>query len=60
MLERVMKETIPFEHWGDGNSGNFVCMVIDCAPHGAITDEQEYQESREYLYKELMNFYDKG
>ena len=60
MLERVKKKKVPIEHWGDSNSGNFVCMLIECAPDAALIDEEEYQESREYLYKELMDFYDKG
>ena len=60
MLERVMKEKVPAEHWCDANSGNFWCMIGECAPHGAIIDKEGYQELGDYLYKELMKFYDKG
>ena len=59
MLERVMKEKAPVEHWCDANSGNFWSMIGECAPHGTIIGDQGYQESGDYLYKELMKFYDK-
>ena len=62
MLERVKKENVPVEHWGDIKSGNFRCMIGDCAPHAvkvAVIKEMGYHRVDEYLYKELK-FYDKG
>ena len=63
MLERVIKEKVPVEHWGDQRSENFRCMVGECAPHGvrvAVIKDLGFHEVSEFLYKELMNFYDKG
>ena len=63
MLERVVKEKLPAENWGDSNSGNFWGMIGNCAPPGvieAVVKDLGCQESAEYLYKELMEFYDKG
>ena len=63
MLERVKKEKVPVEHWGDKRSGNFRCLIGESAPHGvrvAVTKEMGFHEVGEFLYKELMKFYDKG
>ena len=62
MLDRVKKENVPVEHWGTINSGNFKIMMGDCAPHRvrvAVVKDMGGQEVNEWLYKELMKFYDK-
>ena len=63
LLERVKKENVPVDYWGDVKSGNFRDMFPECAPLGvrvAVIKEMGFQEVTEYLYKELMKFYDKG
>ena len=50
-------------HWGDIESGNFRIMIGECAPHKvrvAVTKDLGFHETSEYLYKELMKFYDDG
>ena len=63
MLEWVKKEKVAVEHWGDVKSGNFRCMIGDCAPHGvrvAVIKDMGFHSVDKYLYKEMMKFYDKG
>ena len=63
LLERLEKENVPVGHWGDTESGNFRCMIGECAPHGvrfAVIKELGFKGTDDYLYNELMKFYDKG
>ena len=63
MLERVKKENVPVEHWGDVRSGNFRMLIGECAPHGvrvAVIKDMGYSKVDKFLYKELMKFYDNG
>ena len=63
MLESVIKEKIAVEYRRDFNSENFLDMFAKWAPHEdrvAVINELGFQGACEYLYKELMKFYDKG
>ena len=62
MLERVKKEKVTAEHWGTIKSGNFKIMIGECAPHKvwvAVIKDMGGHEVDQWLYKELMKFYDK-
>ena len=62
MLDRVKKENVPVEHWGSIRSGNFKIMIGQCAPSRvriAVVKELGSHKVDEWLYKELMKFYDK-
>ena len=61
VLERVKKEKVPVEYW-DRNR-NFRELIADCAPHGvrvAVIEDLGYEETIDYLYKELLSSYDTG
>ena len=63
MLERLEKENVPVGHWGDSESGKFRCVIGECASHGvrfAVIKELGSKGTDNYLYNELMKFYDKG
>ena len=63
LLDRLEKEIVPVGHWGDTGSGNFRCMIGECAPWGvrvAVTKDLGCKGVREYLYNVLMKFYDNG
>ena len=36
MLERVKKENVAVEHWGNPASGNFRCMIGECTPYYSV------------------------
>ena len=62
MLEWVKKEKLTAEHWGTIKSGNFKIMIGECAPHKvwvAVIKDMGGHEVDQWLYKELMKFYDK-
>ena len=62
LLDRVSQEKVLVEHWGTINSGNFKIMIGECAPHAvrvAVVKDLGSHEVDEWLYKELMKFYDK-
>ena len=62
MLDRVKKEKVPVEHWGSINSGNFKILIGECAPHAvrvAVVKDLGGQKLNEWLYQELMKYYDK-
>ena len=51
------------EHWGDVQSGNFRRMIGDCTPNWvnvSVIKDMGHRDAYDYLYKELMKFYDKG
>ena len=61
VLERVKKEKVPVEYW-DRNR-NFRGLIADCAPQGvrvAVIKDLGYEETIDYLYKELLISYDTG
>ena len=63
MLDRVKKEEVPVEHWGTVKSGNFKIMIGECAPHRvrvAVGKDVGFHKADQWLYEELMKFYDKG
>ena len=63
MLERLRKLKLPLEHWGNVGSGNILSMVRGCAPEGvrkAVIEDLGDHGTGEYLYKELMKFYEEG
>ena len=63
MLERVKKENVPVEHWADKGSWNFRYIIEECTPHRVrvvVIKDLGCNEVDEFLYKELMKFYDKG
>ena len=63
MLERVRNEKVPVEHWGNVQSGNFRGLIDECTPHWvrvAVIEDLGHEEENDFLYKELMMFYDKG
>ena len=63
MLERVRKEKVPVEHWGDVQSRNFRGLIEECTPQWvrvAVREDLGKQQRNNYLYKELRKCYDKG
>ena len=61
-IERLKTENRPLGYWGSTRSGNFRILIGECTPAAvriAANKENGYEETIEFLHKELIKYYDK-
>ena len=62
MVKILRKSKVPMGYWEDVGSGNFQGLICSCAPHDvrmAVSTDLGHNEADEYLYKEMIRYYEK-